>query len=91
MKIIFTSTGKDWDSTVDSVFGRAEGYILYNEEEDKLSWFSNLENRNAGHEAGINAGQNVAGWGAEVVIMGGDIGSKAANVLKSAGIIFLQV
>ncbi len=86
MKIVFTATGKDWDSNVDSVFGRAEGYILYNEEEKKLSWFSNEENRNSGHGAGIQAGQNVAGLGADVVITGGKVGPKAFDVLKKAGI-----
>jgi len=86
MKIAFTSTGKKWDSPLDSVFGRAEGYILYNEEKNKLNWFSNAKNRNAGHGAGIQAGQNVAGLGANIVITGGDIGPKAADVLKKAGI-----
>lgn len=86
MKIVFTSTGKDWNAHIDSVFGRAEGYILYNEEEGKLSWFSNAENRNAGHGAGIHAGQNVTGLGADVVITGGKVGPKAFDVLKKAGI-----
>lgn len=86
MKIVFTSTGKNWDSPLDSVFGRAEGYILYNEEKNKLSWFSNAENRNAGHGAGIQAGQNVAGLGADIVITGGMVGPKASEILKKAGI-----
>jgi len=86
MKIVFTSTGKEWDSLVDSVFGRAVGFILYDEEKDKLNWFSNNENRHAGHGAGIQAGQNVAGLGADVVITGGKVGPKAFDVLKKAGI-----
>jgi len=86
MKIVFTSTGKDWDSPVDSVFGKAEGYILYQEEKDKLSWFSNAVNRNTGHGAGIHAGQNVASLGADMVITGGKVGPKASDVLKKAGI-----
>lgn len=86
MKIAFTSTGKKWDSPLDSVFGRAEGYILYDDETNKIKWHSNSMNRNAGHGAGIQAGQNVAGLGANVVITGGDIGPKAADILKKAGI-----
>ncbi len=86
MKIAFTSTGKNWDSPVDSVFGRAEGFLLFDEEKDDLSWYSNDENRKAGHGAGIQAGQNVAGLGAKVLITGGDVGPKATDVLKKAGI-----
>lgn len=86
MKIVFTSTGKNWESPIDSIFGRAKGYILYNDEEDKLSWSSNEKNRNAGHGPGVQAGQDVAGLGAKVVITGGDVGPKAADVLKKAGI-----
>ena len=91
MKIVFTATGKDWNAHVDSVFGRAEGYILYNEEEKKISWFSNEENRNTGHGAGIQAGQNVAGLGADVVITGGKVGPKAFDVLKNAGITIYSI
>lgn len=86
MKIVFTAAGKNWDSPLDSVFGRAEGYILYHEEKNKLSWFTNAENRNAGHGAGIHASQNVANLGADVVITGGKVGPKAFDVLKKAGI-----
>jgi len=86
MKIAFTSIGKNWDSPVDSVFGRAEGFLLFDEEKDDLSWHSNDENRNAGHGAGVQAGQNVAGMGAKVLITGGDVGPKATEVLKKAGI-----
>lgn len=86
MKILLTSSGKDWDSMISPVFGRAEGYILYNEDNDHISWFSNEKNRNAGHGAGIQAGQDVAGLGAQVLITGGDVGPKALEVLRKAGI-----
>lgn len=86
MKIAFTSTGKNWDSQLDSVFGRAAGYILIDDKTNEINWHSNSSNRNAGHGAGVQAGQNVAGLGANVVITGGDIGPKAADVLKKAGI-----
>jgi len=86
MKIAFTTTGKNWNSILDSVFGRAEGYILYDDETNEIIWHSNLKNRNAGHGAGVQAGQYVAGLGAKIVITGGDVGPKATDVLKKAGI-----
>jgi predicted Fe-Mo cluster-binding NifX family protein len=86
MKIAFTSTGKNWDSPLDSVFGRAVGHIVYNEDKNHLSWFSNEKNRNAGHGAGIQAAQKVADLNVDVLITGGNVGPKAADVLKSIGI-----
>ena len=86
MKIVFTTTGKNWESEIDTVFGRAHGFILYDEENDELTWYSNIENRKAGHGAGVQAGQDVAGLGADVLITGGDVGPKAMDVLNKAGI-----
>ena len=51
MKIAFTSTGKDWESEIDSVFGRAAGFLLYDSNKNELTWHSNEQNRNAGHGA----------------------------------------
>lgn len=87
MNIIFTvQDNKGWESALSSRFGRAEGYICYSQENDKLSFHCNKENVNAGHGAGIQAAQAVANLEAEVVITGGSIGPKAFDVLKNAGI-----
>ena len=86
MKIVFTSTGKSWDSPLDSVFGRAGNFVLYDEKSGNLSWTSNDKNKNAGHGAGIQAGQTVIDMGADVVITGGDVGPKATEVLMKSGI-----
>jgi predicted Fe-Mo cluster-binding NifX family protein len=86
MKIVFAATGKNWDSLVDSRFGRAEGYTLYDEEKDELSWHSNAENKSAGHGAGVQAGQKVASLGADIVVTGGSFGPKAGDVIRAAGI-----
>src|SRR3989339_773758 len=86
MKIVFTATGKDKSSNLDMRFGRAQGFILLDEDTKKISWHSNEQNIEAAHGAGIQAGQTVIDLGAEVVITGGDFGPKAYDVLQKAGI-----
>jgi len=85
MKIIFSSTGKNWDDKVDEKFGRAKGFVLYDEETKMLKWISNDRNRNAEHGAGIQAAQLVLNTGAEILITG-RIGPKAREVLKKTNI-----
>jgi len=85
MNIIFSAKGKDWDSELDPRFGRAQGFLLYNTDNDQLSWHSNEENKNAGHGAGIQAAQKAADLKAEWVITG-HVGPKADSTLKSSGI-----
>jgi len=93
MNIIFTvQDNNDWKSKINSRFGRAEGFILLSEETKVLKFISNNENINAGHGAGIQAGQTVVNQKADVLITGGTIGPKAFNVLKTAKIkCFTQV
>ncbi|MBI9036069.1 MAG: hypothetical protein JEZ03_16530, partial [Bacteroidales bacterium] len=87
MNIIFAvQNNNGWESDISSRFGRTEGYICYSDENNEISYHSNEENVNAGHGAGIQAGQIVIGLKADVVIAGGDIGPKAFQVLKGAGV-----
>ncbi|SDF50444.1 NifB/NifX family molybdenum-iron cluster-binding protein [Sporomusa acidovorans] len=85
MKIAITAHGKDLHATVDSRFGRAEYFIIYNQE--KASWESipNTQNLEAAHGAGIQAGQTLAKTGANVLITG-HVGPKAFKVVKAANI-----
>ena len=83
MKILITTKGDEWDSLVDSRFGRASYYILYDEDSDSFEAYSNEENQNATHGAGIQAGQKVAELGAGVVITG-HVGPKASATLKNS-------
>jgi predicted Fe-Mo cluster-binding NifX family protein len=85
MKIIIPSTGKSWEDKVDDRFGRARGFLLYDEDEDKLSWLSNEINMNVGHGAGIQAAQLVINKGAEILITG-EIGPKAREILEKTKI-----
>jgi predicted Fe-Mo cluster-binding NifX family protein len=85
MKIIIPSTGESWEDKVDDRFGRARGFLLYDEDENKLRWLSNEINMNAGHGAGIQAAQLIINAEAEILITG-EIGPKAREVLEKANI-----
>lgn len=85
MKIAVPTPGKTIDSPVDSRFGRASGFIVYNTNDSTFVFADNSQNLNAAQGAGIQAAQNVAVTGADVVIAP-NYGPKAFQVLKAAGI-----
>ena len=85
MKIAVPSPGKTLESDVDSRFGRASGFIVFNTENDTFTVTDNDQNLNAAQGAGIQAAQNVALTGADVVIAP-SFGPKAFRVLKAAGV-----
>jgi predicted Fe-Mo cluster-binding NifX family protein len=84
MKIAISSTGPEPDAQVDLRFGRCKCFILV---DDKAEDFESLDNQAAalGGGAGLQAAQMIADAGVEVVITG-NIGPNAINVLKVAGI-----
>lgn len=82
MKIAFTAHGQDCYSTVDSRFGRADFFVIYDEEKGEWTSLPNTQNLEAAHGAGIQAGQNVARTGAKVLITG-NVGPKAFKVLEA--------
>ncbi len=87
MKILF-AVEKDngWESVISERFGRSEGFMLYNDDNNSLTFHSNTENVNAGHGAGIQASQKVIDLGATKVLTGGAIGPKAFEVLNNSKI-----
>jgi len=80
MKILFSSTGKNMDAILDGQFGRARGFVLFDEDSAKTSWHSNEDNLNASHGAGIQAAQFAVNTGAPVIITG-HVGPTAYNLL----------
>lgn len=85
MKIGFAiQSNKGWDSVLSEKFGRAEAFIVYDEENDAFAFKSNEGNASAGHGAGIQASQTILSISAEVVLTGGNYGPKAFDVLKAA-------
>jgi predicted Fe-Mo cluster-binding NifX family protein len=85
MKIVFTTSGQDWEAKLEERFGRASGFLVYDEEGNTLNWKSNEENKDAAHGAGIQAAQKVVQTGAEAIVTG-NLGPKASSTIKSANI-----
>jgi len=85
MKIVVTSAGTDLSAAVDTRFGRAVNFIVYDTDSGSFSVHDNAQNLNAMQGAGIQAAQNVADLGVQAVITG-HVGPKAFAVLQKAGI-----
>lgn len=85
MKIAISSSGIDMEAIVDPRFGRAANFLIYDTESKKVTVLENQQNLQAAQGAGIQSGQLVVNSGAEVVITG-NCGPKAFQVLNSAGI-----
>ncbi len=85
MKIVFSTSGADLDAPLDSRFGRAAKFLVYDTETDTFTVVVNLQNLNAAQGAGIQSAQTVAASGAQVLVTG-HCGPKAFRVLKAAGI-----
>ncbi len=84
MKIALSSTGKDLASDVDVRFGRAPYFILVDSETMNYEVIEN-PNVQVGGGAGVGSAKIVVEKGAQVVISG-NIGPNAFQVLESTGI-----
>lgn len=85
MKIAVPTPGKTLESQVDGRFGRTASFIVYNTDDETFIVADNSMNLNAAQGAGVQAAQNIASTGADVVIAP-NYGPKAFQVLKAAGI-----
>ena len=82
MRIAITAMGKDVSSKVDMRFGRAAYFMVYSEDNGTWQSADNHQNLNAVQGAGIQAAQNVAKLGADILITG-NVGPKAFKVLQA--------
>jgi predicted Fe-Mo cluster-binding NifX family protein len=85
MKIAISSQGTDLNASLDPRFGRAAGFIVFDDENGNFEYISNEQNLQAMQGAGIQTAQNVAQTGAKAVISG-HVGPKAFSALRSGGI-----
>lgn len=85
MKIAITAHGEDHHATVDTRFGRAEYFVIYDQEKSTWESVPNTQNLEAAHGAGIQAGQTLAKTGANVLVTG-HVGPKAFKVVTAANI-----
>jgi predicted Fe-Mo cluster-binding NifX family protein len=85
VKVALTTSGETLDAPLDSRFGRAAKFIIYDLDKDTFEVVDNQQNLNAAQGAGIQAAQTVCRLDAEVVITE-HCGPKAFRVLQAAGI-----
>ena len=85
MKIAITSYGDRLESRVDKSFGRANWFIVVDDQDGSFKAYSNKENVDAPQGAGAQAGQKVADMGAEILLTG-NVGPTALKTLQAASI-----
>jgi predicted Fe-Mo cluster-binding NifX family protein len=85
LKIAFTTSGSDLGAALDSSFGRAPKFLIYDLERETFEVVDNQQNLNAAQGAGIQSAETVARLGANALVTG-HCGPKAFRVLAAAGI-----
>ena len=85
MKIAFSTSGKDLNGDLDTRFGRAPGFLIFDSDTNTFELIDNQQNLNAAQGAGIQSAGTVVRSGAKSVVTG-HCGPKAFRVLSSAGI-----
>ncbi len=85
MRIVFTSEGESFDAALDMKFGRAGGFLVFDEESGKSGWIPNDDNMQAPHGAGTQSAQLVIREKPDAIITG-NIGPKASEMIRQAGI-----
>ncbi len=85
MKVVFTTSGDRLDAPLDSRFGRAPLFLVYNLDDDNFDVVDNRQALNTAQGAGIQSAETVARLGASALVTG-HCGPKAFKVLAAAGI-----
>ena len=85
MKIALSTSGETLEAPLDSRFGRASKFILYDLERDYFEVIDNRQNLDTSQGAGIQSAETIARSGASGLVTG-HCGPKAFRVLSAAGI-----
>jgi len=85
MKIALSTSGAELAAPLDTRFGRAAKFLVYDTEALTFAVIDNQQNLNAAQGAGIQSAQTVAAAGAQALVTG-HCGPKAFRVLAAAGI-----
>ena len=85
VKIAFTTSGDDLDAALDTRFGRAPKFLVYDLDGESFEMVGNRLNLNAAQGAGIQSAETTARMGAHAVVTG-HCGPEAFRVLLAAGI-----
>jgi len=89
VKVVFTTSGNHLDSPLDSRFGRAPKFLVYDLDTETFEVMDNQQSVNAAQGAGIQSAEAIARSGAKAVVTG-HCGPKAFHVLAAAGIKIYQ-
>lgn len=84
-KVAVTSEGPSLDDRVDPRFGRAAGFVIVDTETMESTYVDNGSSQTMAQGAGIQAAENVANAGAQV-LLSGFVGPKAFSALSAAGL-----
>lgn len=85
MKIAVTTAGSTLDAPIDSRFGRAPNFLIYNTDFDTYHVKDNEQNLNAAQGAGIQSAMHLCAEKVDCVITG-NCGPKAYATLDAANI-----
>ncbi|MFW5775575.1 MAG: NifB/NifX family molybdenum-iron cluster-binding protein [Chitinivibrionales bacterium] len=85
MKIAVSSQGKSPDSLMDSRFGRASFFLVFDSGTDTFETLDNEQNLQSTQGAGIQAASTVVNAGCDCLITG-HCGPKAFAALSKAGV-----
>jgi predicted Fe-Mo cluster-binding NifX family protein len=85
MKIAISTKGTTPDSAVDPRFGRTAGFLLFDTDTGNFTYLDNAAHREMPQSAGIQCARMLCDAGTQVLITG-QIGPKAVQVLNQAGI-----
>jgi len=85
MKIAFSTSGNDLNAPLDTRFGRAAKFLIFDTESQGVALVDNTQNLTAAQGAGIQSAQAVAKLGAGALVSG-HCGPKAFRVLSAAGV-----
>lgn len=85
MKVAFSTSGDTLEAPLDSRFGRALKFLVYDLTTEAFAVADNKQSLIAAQGAGIQAAETVARLGAKALVTG-HCGPKAFRVLSAAGI-----
>jgi len=85
VKIAFSTSGEDLSAPLDTRFGRAPKFLIYDLDTNTFTVVDNRKTMDSAQGAGIQSAETVARSGAKAVVTG-NCGPKAFRVLSAAGI-----
>lgn len=85
MKIAIPTSGNDLNAPLETRFGRAPKFLVYDLDSEAFEMVDNQQSLNAAQGAGIQSAETVVRLGAKGIVTG-HCGPKAFRVLTAAGI-----